>query len=175
MEIRCYKKDDAPRISEILRQNLTQVAIKKNPEFIINELIEYFDGERIEELSQYANIYVFCIGEEIAGCGVLAAVHDECGNYDIMRVSEQEQALPVHSKRRMALTGCACDIIMTEFVKPSLLGNNFDKKLTEKLFLDELYKNAQRTQLLLTVPAFRKYMKLAVTRKEEYIKTRLYA
>ena len=32
--------------------------------------------------------------------------------YDIMSASEQEQAEPVHSERRMSITSCACDIII---------------------------------------------------------------
>ena len=31
--------------------------------------------------------------------------------YDIMSVSEREQAKLVHGERRMSITGCACDIM----------------------------------------------------------------
>jgi hypothetical protein len=35
-------------------------------------------------------------------------------SYDIMSVSEREQAEPVHRERRMAITSSACDIMFAE-------------------------------------------------------------
>ena len=34
--------------------------------------------------------------------------------YDIMSASEREQAQPAHRERRIAITGFACDILITD-------------------------------------------------------------
>ena len=71
--VRRYQDQDAEAIVNIIRRNFSEVNVKDYGEEAINELLKTHDVNWFKGVASYANVYTFCIDDEIIGVGSISS------------------------------------------------------------------------------------------------------
>ena len=128
---RRYQEQDAEAIVNIIRRNFREVNVKDYGEEAINELLKTHDLEWFKGVAAYANVYTFCIDDEIIGVGSISSFWG-------------------------SLTE---SILLTIFVKPELHGNGIGRFIIETVEQDELFLRADRIEIPASITAVEFYKK----------------
>jgi GNAT superfamily N-acetyltransferase len=129
--VRRYQEQDAEKIVNIIRRNFLEVNVKDYGEETAKELVKQHDVEWFQGVASYANVYVFCIDEEIIGVGAISSFWG-------------------------SLTE---SILLTIFVLPELHGNGIGRYIIQTLEQDELFLRADRIEIPASITAVEFYKK----------------
>ncbi len=129
--VRRFKEQDAEPIISLIRKNFLEVNVKDYGEKAMRELAKHHDVEWFKGVASYANVYVFCIGEEIVGVGSISSFWG-------------------------SLTE---SILLTIFVLPKLHGNGIGRYIIQTLEQDELFLRADRIEIPASITAVEFYKK----------------
>lgn len=129
--VRRYQEQDAEKIVNIIRRNFLEVNVKDYGEDEMKALAEHHDVNWFKQIASYANVYVFCIEDEVIGVGSISSFWG-------------------------SLTE---SILLTIFVLPELHGNGIGKFIIETLEQDELFLRADRIEIPASITAAEFYRK----------------
>lgn len=129
--VRRYEEKDAKAIVNIIRRNFLEVNIKDYGEETVKALVESHNVEWFKGVASYANVYVFCIGNEVIGVGSISSFWG-------------------------SLTE---SILLTIFVVPELHGNGIGRYIIKTLEQDELFLRADRIEIPASITAVEFYKK----------------
>lgn len=129
--VRRYQEQDAEKIVNIIRRNFLEVNVKDYGEDAMKALAEHHDVNWFKQIASYANVYVFCIEDEVIGVGSISSFWG-------------------------SLTE---SILLTIFVLPELHGNGIGKFIIETLEQDELFLRADRIEIPASITAAEFYRK----------------
>lgn len=128
---RRYQEQDAEKIVELIRRNFLEVNVKDYGESVVKELAEHHDVNWFKSIASFANVYVFCINEEIMGVGSISSYWG-------------------------SLTE---SILLTVFVLPELHRQGIGKYIIQTLEQDELFIRAERIEIPASITAVEFYRK----------------
>ena len=129
--VRRYQEQDAEKIVNLIRRNFLEVNVKDYGEDAMKALAEHHDVNWFKQVASYANVYVFCIEDEVIGVGSISSFWG-------------------------SLTE---SILLTIFVLPELHGNGIGKFIIETLEQDELFLRADRIEIPASITATEFYRK----------------
>lgn len=130
--VRRYQGADAEKIVELIRRNFLEVNVRDYGETAMKKLAEHHDVNWFKSVAGYANVYVFCIDEEIVGVGSISSFWG-------------------------SLTE---SILLTIFVLPELQGQGIGRYIIQTLEQDELFLRADRIEIPASITAAEFYRKL---------------
>lgn len=128
---RRYQEQDAETIVNVIRRNFLEVNVKDYGEKAMNALALHHDVDWFKGVASYANVYVFCIEDEIIGVGSISSFWG-------------------------SLTE---SILLTIFVLPELHGKGIGRFIIQTLEQDELFARADRIEIPASITAVGFYMK----------------
>lgn len=137
MEIRRFDKSDAKRVVEIIHRNFMEVNIKDYSREAMEELVGSHDEEWLLNIAGFANVYAFCMDQEVVGVGSIA------GYWGSVEES----------------------ILLTIFVVPELHGKGIGRKIIETLEQDEYFLRAKRIEIPASITACGFYEKMGYSYK----------
>lgn len=70
---RRYQEQDAEAIVNLIRRNFLEVNVKDYGEKAMKALAEHHDVNWFKGVASYANVYVFCVGDDIIGVGSISS------------------------------------------------------------------------------------------------------
>jgi len=70
---RRYQEQDAEAIVNLIRRNFLEVNVKDYGEKAMKVLAEHHDVNWFKGVAAYANVYVFCVEDEIIGVGSISS------------------------------------------------------------------------------------------------------
>lgn len=129
--VRRYQEQDVEAIVSLIRRNFLEVNVKDYGEKAMEELVKSHDVEWFKGVASYANVYVFCINEEVIGVGSISSFWG-------------------------SLTE---SILLTIFVKPELHGNGIGRYIIQTLEQDEVFLRAERIEIPASITAVEFYKK----------------
>lgn len=129
--VRRYREQDVDAIVSLIRRNFLEVNVKDYGEKAMKALAEHHDVNWFKGVAAYANVYVFCIGDEIIGVGSISSFWG-------------------------SLTE---SILLTIFVLPELHGKGIGKYIIQTLEQDELFLRADRIEIPASITAVEFYKK----------------
>lgn len=129
--VRKYKEQDAEAIVNLIRRNFLEVNVKNYGEKAMKELANNHDVNWFKGVASYANVYVFCVEDEIIGVGSISSFWG-------------------------SLTE---SILLTIFVLPELHGNGVGRYIIQTLEQDELFLRADRIEIPASITAIEFYRK----------------
>ena len=129
--IRKYQEQDAEAIVNIIRRNFLEVNVKDYGKEAMKKLAEHHDVNWFKGVASYANVYVFCIDDEIVGVGAISSFWG-------------------------SLTE---SILLTIFVLPEMHGNGIGRRIIQTLEQDELFLRADRIEIPASITAVEFYRK----------------
>ncbi|MBQ8519047.1 MAG: GNAT family N-acetyltransferase [Agathobacter sp.] len=129
--VRRYQEQDAEAIVNVIRRNFLEVNVKDYGEKAMKALAEHHDVNWFKGVASYANVYVFCINDEIIGVGSISSFWG-------------------------SLTE---SILLTIFVLPELHGNGIGRFIIQTLEQDELFLRADRIEIPASITAVDFYKK----------------
>ena len=128
---RRYQEQDAEAIVNLIRRNFLEVNVKDYGEKAMKALAEHHDVNWFKGVAAYANVYVFCVEDEIIGVGSISSFWG-------------------------SLTE---SILLTIFVLPELHGNGIGRYIIQTLEQDELFLRADRIEIPASITAVEFYKK----------------
>ena len=128
---RRYQEQDAEAIVNLIRRNFLEVNVKDYGEKAMKALAEHHDVNWFKGVAAYANVYVFCVKDEIIGVGSISSFWG-------------------------SLTE---SILLTIFVLPELHGNGIGRYIIQTLEQDELFLRADRIEIPASITAVEFYKK----------------
>ena len=128
---RRYQEQDVEAIVSLIRRNFLEVNVKDYGEKAMKALAENHDVNWFKGVASYANVYVFCIGDEIIGVGAISSFWG----------SETES------------------ILLTIFVQPELHGKGVGRQIIRTLESDDLFTRASRIEIPASITATEFYRK----------------
>ncbi len=131
-KIRRFQEQDAAETSAVIERALQVSNAPDYPAEIIQEMVELYSAANLTEQAGDEHLYVLCDGENIAGCGGIAA---HMG-------SEKES------------------ILVTIFVCPEHQGKGAGRKLMETLERDPYFLRADRVVIHSSITARDFYLKM---------------
>lgn len=129
--VRRYQEQDAEAIVRLIRRNFLEVNVKDYGEETMKELAVHHDVNWFKGVAVYANVYVFCIDDEIIGVGSISSFWG-------------------------SLTE---SILLTIFVLPELHGHGIGRYIVQTLEQDELFLRADRIEIPASITAVEFYKK----------------
>lgn len=129
--VRRYQEKDAEVIVHLIARNFLEVNSKDYGRKAMEELAADHDVNWFRGLAEYANVYVFCIENEIVGVGSISSFWG-------------------------SLTE---SILLTIFVLPELQGQGIGRFIIETLETDELFLRADRIEIPASITAVEFYRK----------------
>lgn len=129
--VRKYKEQDAEAIVNLIRRNFLEVNVKNYGEKAMKELANKHDVNWFKGVASYANVYVFCVEDDIIGVGSISSFWG-------------------------SLTE---SILLTIFVLPELHGNGVGRYIIQTLEQDELFLRADRIEIPASITAVEFYRK----------------
>ncbi|MGN0321952.1 MAG: GNAT family N-acetyltransferase [Oliverpabstia sp.] len=129
--VRRYQEQDAETIVSLIRRNFLEVNVKDYGENAMKTLAAHHDVNWFKGVASYANVYVFCINDEIVGVGSISSFWG-------------------------SLTE---SILLTIFVLPELHGKGIGKFIIQNLEQDELFLRADRIEIPASITAIEFYKK----------------
>ena len=129
--VRPYQEQDAEDIVNLIRRNFLEVNVKDYGEKAMKALAKHHDVEWFRGVASYANVYVFCMEEEVIGVGSISAFWG-------------------------SLTE---SILLTIFVQPELHGKGIGRFIIQTLEQDELFLRAERIEIPASITATEFYRK----------------
>lgn len=129
--VRRYQEQDAETIVSLIRRNFLEVNVKDYGEKAMKTLAAHHDVNWFKGVASYANVYVFCINDEIVGVGSISSFWG-------------------------SLTE---SILLTIFVLPELHGKGIGKFIIQNLEQDELFLRANRIEIPVSITAIEFYKK----------------
>lgn len=129
--VRRYQEQDVETIVNLIRRNFLEVNVKDYGEEAMKALADHHDSEWFKGVASYANVYVFCIDDEIIGVGSISSFWG-------------------------SLTE---SILLTIFVLPELHGNGIGRYIIQTLEQDELFLRADRVEIPASITAVEFYKK----------------
>lgn len=70
---RRYQEQDTEAIVNLIRRNFLEVNVKDYGEKAMKALAEHHDDNWFKGVAAYANVYVFCVEDEIIGVGSISS------------------------------------------------------------------------------------------------------
>ena len=134
---RRYQEQDAEAIVNLIRRNFLEVNVKDYGEKAMKELAEHHDVYWFRSVAAYANVYVFCVEDEIIGVGSISSFWG-------------------------SLTE---SILLTIFVLPELHGNGIGRYIIQTLEQDEYFLRAKRIEIPSSITACEFYKKVGYSYK----------
>jgi GNAT superfamily N-acetyltransferase len=128
---RRYQEEDVEKIVNLIRRNFLEINVKDYGEEAVIALANSHDVAWFKGVASYANVYVFCIEEEVIGVGAISSFWG-------------------------SLTE---SILLTIFVLPELHGNGIGKFIIQTLEQDELFLRADRIEIPASITAVEFYRK----------------
>lgn len=128
---RKYQEKDAEEIVHLIIRNFREVNSKDYGEKAMEELAAHHDVNWFKGVAGYANVYVFCIADQIVGVGSISSFWG-------------------------SLTE---SILLTIFVLPELHGQGIGRFIIETLENDELFLRADRIEIPASITAVGFYRK----------------
>lgn len=129
--VRPYQERDAEKIVNLIRRNFLEVNVKDYGEEAMRALAKHHDVNWFKGVASYANVYVFCINDEVIGVGSISSFWG-------------------------SLTE---SILLTIFVLPELHGNGIGRFIIQTLEKDELFLRADRIEIPASITAVEFYKK----------------
>ena len=129
--VRRYREQDAETIVNIIRRNFLEVNAKAYGEKAMETLALHHDVDWFKGVASYANVYVFCMDDEIVGVGSISSFWG-------------------------SLTE---SILLTIFVLPELHGKGIGRFIIQTLEQDELFLRAERVEIPASITAVEFYRK----------------
>ena len=129
--VRRYQEQDAEAIVSLIRRNVLEVNVKDYGEKAMKALAEHHDVNWFKGVAAYANVYVFCVDDEIIGVGSISSFWG-------------------------SLTE---SILLTIFVLPELHGSGIGRYIIQTLEQDELFLRADRIEIPASITAVEFYKK----------------
>lgn len=136
--VRRYRAEDAEEIVNLIIRNFKEVNVKDYGEEAVKALVATHTVEWFQGVASYANVYVFCSGQLIAGVGSISSFWGS----------------PTES------------ILLTIFVLPELHGKGIGRFIIETLERDELFLRAERIEIPASITAVEFYRKLGYDFKD---------
>ncbi len=129
--VRRYEDSDAEAIVSIIHRNFREVNVKDYGEETIEELVTSHNVEWFRGVASYANVYTFCVDEEVVAVGSISSFWG-------------------------SLTE---SILLTIFVVPELHGQGIGRLIIESLENDEFFLRAERIEIPASITAVEFYRK----------------
>ena len=129
--VRRYQEQDVEAIVDLIRRNFLEVNVKDYGEEAMKVLAAHHDVDWFKGVASYANVYVFCIDDEVTGVGAISSFWG-------------------------SLTE---SILLTIFVRPELHGKGIGRFIIQTLEQDELFKRAERVEIPASITAVEFYKK----------------
>lgn len=129
--VRAYQEQDVEAIVNVIRRNFLEVNVKDYGEKAMKTLASHHDVNWFKGVASYANVYVFCINDEIVGVGAISSFWGS--------VTES--------------------ILLTIFVLPELQGNGIGRFIIQVLEQDDLFLRANRIEIPASITAVEFYRK----------------
>ena len=129
--VRRYQEQDAEAIVTLIRRNFLEVNVKDYGVEAMKALADHHDVNWFKGVASYANVYVFCIDDEVIGVGSISSFWG-------------------------SLTE---SILLTIFVVPELHGNGIGRFIIQILEQDELFLRAERIEIPASITAVEFYKK----------------
>lgn len=129
--VRPYQEQDVEKIVNLIRRNFLEVNVKDYGEEAMRALAKQHDVNWFKKVASYANVYVFCINDEVIGVGSISCYWG-------------------------SLTE---SILLTIFVLPELHGNGIGRFIVQTLEKDELFLRADRIEIPASITAVEFYKK----------------
>ena len=126
-----YREQDAESIVGLIRRNFLEVNVKDYGEDAMNKLAQHHDVNWFKGVASYANVYVFCIDEEVIGVGAIS------GFWGSLTES----------------------ILLTIFVQPEYHGQGIGTLIIQTLEEDDLFQRADRVEIPASITAVEFYRK----------------
>ena len=70
---RRYQESDAEAVVNLIRRNFLEINVKDYGEKAMKALAEHHDVNWFKGVASYANVYVFCVEDEIIGVGSISS------------------------------------------------------------------------------------------------------
>lgn len=130
--VRRYQEQDTEEIVNLIRRNFLEVNVKDYGEEAMNKLAESHDVNWFKSVARHSHVYVFCIGEKLAGVGSISSFWG-------------------------SLTE---SILLTIFVLPELHGQGIGRFIIQTLEQDDIFLRADRIEIPASITAVEFYRKL---------------
>ena len=122
---RRFCKADAEEVAGLIIRNFKEINSKDYGKDDIDERVKKCDSEWVKERASYANMYVFCLNEQILGVGSISSFWG----------SQTES------------------ILLTIFVLPEFQGKGIGRTIIKTLEQDELFIRAERVEIPASITA----------------------
>lgn len=131
ISVRQYEDTDAEAVADLLIRNFKEVNSRDYGKKAMDELAGTHNAQWVRQLTSYAHMYIFCIGEEIVGCGSISSYFG----------SKTES------------------ILLTVFVLPEYHGVGIGRLIIRTLEQDEFFTRAERIEIPASITAVEFYRK----------------
>lgn len=135
--VRKYQGKDTEGILNIIRRNFKEVNVKDYGIKYMEELAKHHDANWFKDVAKNANVYVFCIENQIVGVGSISSF------FKSLKES----------------------ILLTIFVIPELHGNEIGRFIIQTLEQDELFLRSDKIEIPSSITAVEFYRKLGYNYK----------